>query len=498
MEIEIAVALVATFLTAYCIYVLKCYLGLRAVGNRIPGPKCRLLTDNRSIINAAGSYASFLLDLHTKYGPIARYWDGRDLVVSIDDPKFLSEIKALRLDKRVEGLNFLKGLLGASGITFLKGEKARERRRLLHSVFSRQPFEELMPKFEEIVNRAILDWEKQCHTGNDTFEVVLEPYIHKLWMSMNEYNVFGEALGHQALGQKIEATLIFLRDLRYTRILPFSSTWKQRRDLLKEVHHEVDELISKELRQREHGEERKEKAGDVMSLFLSTTDNNGRPAFSKEEIHDEVLTFLFGAFDNYVVISNTLWHLAKSPKCQQLAREEVIKICGPLTPPQKASHVLQLSYVRASIKESLRCTPVGVATWRVTDQDQVIVDHFIPKDTTIVVPMMAIHKNPKYWPNPEKYEPKRFLENGEQVNEKNDTPPDAQSLAFVPFGFGVRGCLGQRYALNAAAMVIAIILQRYEIEVSAQCQEMEWVERNLGGFSKNGTKLIFKKRSSEA
>ncbi|KAK9695574.1 hypothetical protein K7432_012889 [Basidiobolus ranarum] len=489
---ETWITLVITFLLAGLLHIARSFLRQREIGNRIPGPECGLFTDNRATICSAGSYAQFLVDLHTKYGSLARYWDGRELVVSIDDPKLLSEMKVLRLDKRVEGLNFLKGLMG--GITFLKGDEAKERRRLLHGIFSRQPFEKLMPKFRQIVSNTFLDWEKSSTISDDgSFEVVLEPYTHQIWMSMNDYNVFGEASSHQTLGKKMEITLKFLGHLRYTRIFPFSSTWRQKRHLLSEVHHEVDELVTKELQRRKHGEEIHDKPGDLMSLLFSAKNSDGSPVFTKQEIQEEILTFVFGTFENDVILNNTLWHLAINPECQTTAREEIIKICGLHTPPTEISHISQLSYVRASIRESLRCIPTAIATWRVTNQDQNVGGHFIPKNTTIVIPMVAIHKNTKYWTDPEVYDPNRFLEKEKVAQEKEGAPSDGQHLAFVPFGLGVRGCLGQRYAIHAATLVISMILQKYEVLVSEKCRNIEREEHSLAMVAKNGTKLILRK-----
>jgi len=161
----------------------------------------------------------------------------------------------------------------------------------------------------------------------------------------------------------------------------------------------------------------------------------------------QVITFLFATFENYVVLSNTLWHLGMNPQVQLALRNQTTTLLGHNKLPTTTEEVQKVSVARSIIKESLRVTQVGVNTWRVTRDSHRVGGHVLPPGTSIIVPMAAIHHNPKVWKYPTRFLPSRFEEDGKVGGGgggKGDATQRSNTLSFIPFGFGMRMCLGYR------------------------------------------------------
>ena len=122
-------------------------------------------------------------------------------------------------------------------------------------------------------------------------------------------------------------------------------------------------------------------------------------------------------------------------------------------------------------------------TWRITQEAHKVGSYTLPAGTSLIVPMVAIHKSPKVWNDPERFNPSRFDDT--QQASMPETTKRANTLSFIPFGFGLRMCLGYRFATDISALVITLICQRYRVETSME-KEPEWKESTFNWYSGNG------------
>ena len=115
-----------------------------------------------------------------------------------------------------------------------------------------------------------------------------------------------------------------------------------------------------------------------------------------------------------------------------------------------------LEYTERVIQESMRLYPPVWMIERVTLGPDVVAGKELPKDTIVAMCMYTAHRNPKYWPNPEGFDPDRFLP---------ERSEDRPRYAYFPFGAGPRMCIGNHFAMMEAKLLVAMLIQRFDVEL---------------------------------
>ncbi|XP_047989788.1 cytochrome P450 4d2-like isoform X2 [Leguminivora glycinivorella] len=224
-----------------------------------------------------------------------------------------------------------------------------------------------------------------------------------------------------------------------------------------------------------------EKACLLDSLLLSTLPN-GDPA-PDETINEEITLLCFtGHYTTTMTMAHTLYCLAKYPEVQKRVLEEQNSIFNGDKLRMPTNHdLLEMKYLEAVIKESIRVIPTVTKIGRQLQNDLPLKDgRIIPPGTQVVVYYEALYMDPKMFPEPEKYNPERFF---------NSLHP----YAFVPFSAGPRNCIGFRYAWVAMKATLSNFLRRYEVLPGAPEDEPKFAHRIITE-SINGVKLRLRKR----
>ncbi|XP_064613086.1 cytochrome P450 3A6-like [Liolophura sinensis] len=224
---------------------------------------------------------------------------------------------------------------------------------------------------------------------------------------------------------------------------------------------------------------------DVDRNALKTDVQNQRRGLTETEIKAQCFVFMLGGYATTAgTLSMLSYCLAMNPECQETLIEEIDTKVGKNKPNYE--NVMGLPYLDMCISEALRIYPAGQRLARDTKDDIVIGGHLIPKGLSIQIPVNYIHNNPKYWSDPEKFNPQRF-----SAEEKAKRHP----YAYLPFGHGPRNCVGMRLALLKAKMAVVSILQRYRFVRSAETEAE--LKLQLFGFPEavNGIWLKLEPRS---
>ena len=199
----------------------------------------------------------------------------------------------------------------------------------------------------------------------------------------------------------------------------------------------VDEVFYDEIRRRRAAEDLEER-DDVLSLLIKARDEDGR-GFGDDELRDELLTLLVTGHET--TATGLAWlfeRLVRHPEVERRVRAGI--------------EAQDDTYLDAVINETLRLRPPVVDAGRVLTEPAEVAGHLMPAGTLLITSIVLAHRNPAVFADPERFRPERFLDDGKR-------PP----YSFIPFGGGVRRCLGAAFAAFEMKQMIHTILPRVEL-----------------------------------
>ncbi|GFR13953.1 cytochrome P450 4c3, partial [Trichonephila clavata] len=191
----------------------------------------------------------------------------------------------------------------------------------------------------------------------------------------------------------------------------------------------------------------------LMDLLLE--EHFKHNSISEEGIREEVDTFTFEGHDTTSVgISWSLWLVGLHPWVQDRIHAELDDIFGDDERNITMEDLKNMKYLECVIKESLRLYPSVPAFGRMIRNDIKIENYIVPKGSICLVHTFLLHRDPEFFPNPEKFDPDRFTQ---------DNSVGRNPFAYVPFSAGPRNCIGQRFALMEMKTVLSSILRSYKV-----------------------------------
>jgi cytochrome P450 len=203
----------------------------------------------------------------------------------------------------------------------------------------------------------------------------------------------------------------------------------------------ADEAIYEEIRARRADPSAADR-GDVMSLLLQARDENGEP-LSDRELRDELVTLLVAGHETTATsLAWTLERITRYPEALARLEED----------PDG-------EYLDAVIKESLRLRPVVPAVARKLAEPVELGGYELPAGVFIVPSIYLTHRRPDIYPEPLEFKPERFLEN----------PPS--NFEYLPFGGGVRRCLGASFAQFEMKVVLGTIMRHARVRAPEPREE---------------------------
>ena len=194
---------------------------------------------------------------------------------------------------------------------------------------------------------------------------------------------------------------------------------------------------------------------DFLDILLTAADEDGK-GLTDLEIRDEADTFMFRGHDTTTSgMSWTLYCLAKHPEHQEKVREEVRNVLMGRE-WLEYEDLKELKYTQWCIKEAMRLYPPVLDLSRRLSKDMEIEGVLIPKGVNVSINIISLHRHPDVWDNPNEYDPLRF----HPSNVEGRNP-----YAYMPFSAGHRNCIGQNFALNEEKVVIASIVNRFQVSL---------------------------------
>lgn len=372
---------------------------------------------------------------------------------------------------------FLHPWLG-NGLITSSREKWKRKRKLLTPAFHfkiLENFHIVMNKhsfvlIEKLKNKAEEPWLNIVHLMSlCTLDIIAETAMGvEIRAQENEESEYVKTIG------KIEQ-LFYIRIMSSwlwpNIIFNISSTGREFTKALNIIHNFIRQVISERKNEmmedhddiRNIDEENDEniymqskKKNALLTLLLQHHFNEGD--ITEEEIKEEVNTFMFAGHDTTAMgISWALYNIGLYPHIQQKLHDEIQCIFGEdKDKPITLSDLRDMKYLECVLKESLRLYPSVPAIMRNNTEDFKLNDKMtIPAGTQIVIQIYSLHHDPELYPNPDVFDPDRFL----PENSSGRHP-----YAFIPFSAGPRNCIGQRFALIEEKIIISNILRQFQIK----------------------------------
>jgi cytochrome P450 len=197
---------------------------------------------------------------------------------------------------------------------------------------------------------------------------------------------------------------------------------------------------------------------NLLALLVDATDPDTGRGLTDAQVRDELMTFLGAGHET--TASGLAWTwllLSRHPDVRARLQDELDTVLGGRTPT--VEDLEALPWTRAVVEESMRLYPPIMGVGRVARGDDQLGTIPIRQGETIVVLIHGIHHNPDVWPDPERFDPERFMPG---------RPGPGSRLATMPFGAGRRGCIAATFARMEATLIMAMLSQRFELDLREQ------------------------------
>jgi cytochrome P450 len=357
--------------------------------------------------------------------------------VVLSDPEHVKQV--FTGDPRVfhagEGNQVLKPVLGENSLLVLDEKPHISQRKLLLPPFHGERMQAYGEKMADIAAREIESWPLGVPYR-------LRPRMQAVTLEIILETVFGV---HG--GERLEELRVALRDFldlttNPLTIAPFVLTGPgrvQRIPILGRRLRRVDELLRREIAERRAAEDL-EQLDDILSMLVAARHEDGS-SMSEAEIRDELLTLLVAGHETTATsLSWALERLVRHPEKLDRLREETL--AG------------EDAYLTATIQETLRLRPVIVLVVRRLTEPVEIGGYELAAGVAVTPCIHLVHRDPEVYPEPERFLPERFLDN----------PPG--TYTWIPFGGGVRRCLGASFAQFEMSVVLRELVRRRKLEPS--------------------------------
>jgi cytochrome P450 len=173
-----------------------------------------------------------------------------------------------------------------------------------------------------------------------------------------------------------------------------------------------------------------------------------------EQLRDEVMTlFLAGHETTANALTWTWYLLGRNPKVEELLHAEVDALGHTPT----IDDLPRLEYTRRVVMESMRLYPPAYALGRRALEEYRIGDHTLPKGTVVLMSQFLVHRDPRWYPKPDQFDPDRWTPEAIAKRPK---------FSYFPFGAGTRVCVGEQFAWTETILVLATLAQRWRLWIA--------------------------------
>ena len=434
---------------------------------------------------------NFLMDLIQNYGDIIYLKLKQDDVYILSNPAHIEQIltRDYKLFSKTRAAE-LRPFLG-NGLLLNEGESHRQHRKIIQPLF--------LPKSIQSYNNIMVDNIKHISDNwqeNTTIDVLQE--MTMLAMGVMTESLFGINFRDRDTFSKVSDAFTNILEILNrlinepidnVLIVEESASTNDDNNNKKpnKFQDSLDYLNQKIYTLMDHIKKTNPEKPNLISHLMKAKDpDSGEVGLPEKQIRDETMIFLFAAHDTTsTALTWSLAYLATNQEIQDKLKKELDSVLGGRVPT--SDDLPKLEYTEKIFKEILRIRPSVWALSRLTNEDYKIGEYVIPSNSVIFMSQYAMHNSPKYYADPDNFNPERWTK---------EFLFKLPRFAYFPFGGGIRSCIGETFAVQEGILALATIFQRWKI-LPTEEEGISFEPKNLAGFTKPKypIKVIVKRRN---
>lgn len=409
------------------------------------------------------------------------FYDAMTPALLIRDPELVKSVLQINFwnfDKNGLIADSENDLLLAKNPFSLTGDKWKVARQQLSMAFTTNKLKFMYQSIEEICHKLAKYLDRKIEQGNGEAEIELKELMSRFTADVVASTGFGiddksfedeggifTNIGKMIFEPSLSKGIKQFIGMFAPSIGKFFDTAIIPRKIENLFEKTVKEVI-------EHRKKLDVKRNDFLQLMIALRESKGSSGRPAEDLSDHTVTAHATGFffDGYETTSITMsfagYYLAVHPEVQDKLREEIsttLKLHGGMT----YEALQEMRYLENVCLETARLYPALGTLYKVCTKKTKLegpdgITCEVEPGTPVMISVSGLHRDPKYWPDPEKFDPDRFTEENKRTRAK---------FTYLSFGDGPRICIGMRMALLQMKAVLATIVNKYNIELSPKTKE---------------------------
>jgi cytochrome P450 len=392
---------------------------------------------------------AFGLNIAREHGDIAYYRVGPLHVYQLAHPDLARQILIDQPDKFHKS-RFIRRAFGpfaGDGLLTSDGALWKQQRRLMQPAFHHA---QLVSYGAEMVRHAL----RMSDAFADGSVLEVDAEMARLTLGIVVSSLFGADVTGQAeeLGRLMLAVLDAANQrlnsvVRTPSWVPTARNRRERRALAA-----FDNMLYALIVARRASREPRH---DLLSMLLAAVDENSGVRMSDRQLRDEMMTlFLAGHETTAMALTWTWYLLSQHPEVEARLLDELRRVLHGRAPT--TADLANLPYTEMVVREAMRLYPPAAGVAREPIEDVEIGGYVVPKGSLVTVNIYAMHRDPRFFDAPERFDPERFARGWD------DRLPRG---AYLPFGGGPRVCIGNGFAMMEARLILATVAHRWRLSL---------------------------------
>ena len=424
----------------------------QTAGARIaPGPRRTPLFGN--VLEAWRDPLTLFLNSTRAHGDVVKFRFGPYDYFLLNDAEAVKHLLVDHHKNYTKSRNYkgLKLILG-EGLITSEGEHWRRQRKLAQPAFHKERLASFVACFANDTASMLDRWARDRLTELDVHEEMMRLTFRIVGRTLLSVDVDGAA---REIGEALSVVLHHANEYAESLVpipiwVPLPENFRFKRAIKV-----LDDLVYGIIAERRRSGGSGAQHDDLLALLMEAVDEQTRETMTDLQLRDEVMTLVLAGHETTANALSWTWALlSRHPDVERKLRAEVDAVLQGRAPT--ADDLPNLRYTAMVVQEAMRLYPPVWIFERQAIEADTILGFSIPKGSIVGVSPYALHRNARYWENPEGFDPERFS------TARSSSRP---RHAYLPFAVGPRQCIGNAFALMEAQVIVAMMVQRHRLEL---------------------------------